>query len=39
MKELDIEPKKLPEEVSILDIKKKTGEYSKGQVGLDKFIK
>ena len=23
----------------ILDIKKKSGEYSKGQIGLDKFIK
>jgi len=39
MKELGIHPKNLPEEVSILDIKKKSGEYSKGQIGLDKFIK
>ncbi len=39
MKELDIKPKTSPEAVSLLDIKKKTGEYSKGQVGLDKFIK
>ncbi|MFX1553867.1 MAG: DUF72 domain-containing protein [Promethearchaeota archaeon] len=39
MKELDVEPKSSPEEVSILDIKKKSGEFSKGQVGLDKFLK
>ncbi|KKN16328.1 hypothetical protein LCGC14_0976940 [marine sediment metagenome] len=39
MKELEIQPKNSPEDVSILDIKKKTGEYSKGQIGLDKFFK
>ena len=39
MKELDVQPKNLPEKVRVLDIKKKTGEYLKGQVGLDKFIK
>ena len=39
MKELEVHPKNLPEEVRILDIKKKSGEYSKGQIGLDKFIK
>ncbi|MFX0105930.1 MAG: DUF72 domain-containing protein, partial [Candidatus Hodarchaeota archaeon] len=39
MKELDVKPRSLPEEVSILDIKKKSGEFSKGQMGLDKFIK
>jgi len=39
MKELDVQPKRSPEEVSILDIKKKSGEFSKGQVGLDKFLK
>ena len=38
MKELGVRPKNLPEGVSILDIKKKSGEYSKDQVGLDKFI-
>jgi len=39
MKELGIQPKSSPKEVSILKIKKKSGEFSKGQVGLDKFIK
>ncbi len=39
MKELEIQPRKLPEDVSLLDIKKKSGKYSKGQMGLDKFIK
>ena len=39
MKELDVKPKNIPEYVSILNIKKKTGEYSKGQTGIDKFIK
>ncbi|MFX0000847.1 MAG: DUF72 domain-containing protein [Candidatus Hodarchaeota archaeon] len=39
MKELGVQPKNSPERVRVLDIKKKTGEYSKGQVGLDKFIK
>jgi len=39
MKELNLQPRNSPKDVRILDIKKKTGEYSKGQVGLDKFIK
>ncbi len=39
MKELNLQPRNSPKDISILDIKKKTGEYSKGQVGLDKFIK
>ena len=39
MKELDVHPKSSPEEVSILEIKKKSGELSRGQVGLDKFLK
>ncbi|MFX1599521.1 MAG: DUF72 domain-containing protein [Promethearchaeota archaeon] len=39
MKELNVQPKTSPDQVSILDIKKKSGEFSKGQVGLDKFIK
>ena len=39
MKELEVQPRKEPEKVSLLDIKKKSGEYSKGQMGLDKFIK
>lgn len=39
MKELEVKPRSSPEEVSLLDIKKKSGEFSKGQVGLDKFLK
>ena len=39
MRELKLEPKKLPNEVSILEIKKKSGEVSRGQTDLDKFIK
>jgi len=39
MKELGLQPKKSPKEVSILDIKKKSGSYSKGQTGLDSFLK
>ncbi len=39
MKELDEKPKRSPDEISILELKKKSGEYSKGQVGLDKFLK
>jgi uncharacterized protein YecE (DUF72 family) len=39
MKELGTKPKNSPEDVSILEIKKKTGEYSKGQTDLGKFLK
>lgn len=39
LKELKLEPRKAPEKVSLLDIKKKSGKHSKGQMGLDKFIK
>ncbi|MFX1376511.1 MAG: DUF72 domain-containing protein [Promethearchaeota archaeon] len=39
MKELAILPKNSPENVSLLDIKKKSGEYSKGQIDLIKFLK
>jgi uncharacterized protein YecE (DUF72 family) len=39
MRELKLEPKKLPNEVSILEIKKKSGAVSRGQTDLDKFIK
>ncbi|MFW9900821.1 MAG: DUF72 domain-containing protein [Candidatus Thorarchaeota archaeon] len=39
MKELGIKPKKSPEDVSVLEIKKKTGEFSKGQTDLGKFLK
>lgn len=39
MKELGLQPKKSPKQVSILDVKKKSGTYSKGQTGLDSFLK
>jgi len=39
MRELNIQPRKLPEDISILETKKKSGVYSKGQMGLDKFLK
>ena len=39
MKELALQPKNSPERVSLLDVKKKSGEYSKGQTDLDKFLK
>ncbi len=39
MNELGVQPRRSPENVSLLDIKKKSGKYSKGQTGLDKFIK
>jgi hypothetical protein len=38
MGELDLEPRNDPEQVSILDIKKKSGTVSSGQTGLDKFL-
>ena len=38
MKELALQPKNSPERVSILNVKKKSGEYSKGQTDLDKFL-
>ena len=39
MRELEVKPKNSPGQVSLLDIKKKTGEYSRGQVGMDRFLK
>ncbi|MFX1420138.1 MAG: DUF72 domain-containing protein [Promethearchaeota archaeon] len=39
MKELDVKPRNSPEEVNILELKKKSGVLSKGQLGLDKFLK
>jgi uncharacterized protein YecE (DUF72 family) len=39
MKELGLQPKKSPKQVSILDVKKKSGTYAKGQTGLDSFLK
>ncbi|MFW9824012.1 MAG: DUF72 domain-containing protein [Candidatus Thorarchaeota archaeon] len=39
MKELNLKPKNSPEQISILNIKKKSGEYSKGQTDLGRFLK
>jgi len=39
MNELGLKPRKDPKEVSLLDIKKKSGTFSKGQTGIDQFIK
>jgi uncharacterized protein YecE (DUF72 family) len=39
MKELGVQPRNPPDRVNLLNIKKKTGEYSKGQTDLDKFLK
>lgn len=39
MRELGIKPRKDPSEVSLLEIKKKSGSYSKSQTGLDQFLK
>jgi len=38
MRELDTLPRNDPKNVSLLDIKKKSGTYSPGQTGLDKFL-
>jgi len=38
MRELDTLPRNEPKHVSLLDIKKKSGTYSSGQTGLDKFL-
>jgi uncharacterized protein YecE (DUF72 family) len=39
MKELELEPRHSPKNINLLEIKKKSGTLSKGQLGLDKFIK
>ncbi|MFX1586901.1 MAG: DUF72 domain-containing protein, partial [Promethearchaeota archaeon] len=39
MRELGIKPRKDPTKVSLLEIKKKSGTYSKNQTGLDQFLK
>jgi len=39
MKELGVQPRNPPERINLLDIKKKSGEYSKGQTDLNKFLK
>ncbi len=38
MRELNLNPRKEPKQVRILDIKRKSGTYSRGQTGLDKFL-
>ncbi|MFX1488000.1 MAG: DUF72 domain-containing protein [Promethearchaeota archaeon] len=38
MKELNLQPRHSPKDVSILDVKKKSGAFSKGQTGLDEFL-
>lgn len=39
MQELGLEPRNNPEEISIFDIKKKSGSLPEGQLGLDRFLK
>jgi uncharacterized protein YecE (DUF72 family) len=39
MKELNLEPRNRPEDVKILNVKKKASKSWKGQVDLDKFLK
>ncbi|MFX0027436.1 MAG: DUF72 domain-containing protein [Candidatus Hermodarchaeota archaeon] len=39
MRELSLKPRNTPDEISILEIKKKSGSFPKGQLGLNKFIK
>lgn len=38
MKELSVQPRNSPSRVNLLEIKKKSGEYPKGQMDLDKFM-
>jgi len=38
MRELKIKPRKDPKDINLLEIKKKSGELSKGQTGLDQFF-
>jgi len=38
MKELNLEPRNMPEDIEILEIKKDSGLISKGQTSLDKFF-
>ena len=39
MKEMNLKPRNNPKEIEILEIKKKSGIYSKDQTNLDKFLK
>lgn len=39
MKELELEPRHSPKNINVLEIKKKSGTFSKGQLGLDDFVK
>ena len=38
MKELNLNPRTDPEKVSLLEVKKESGEISQGQTSLDKFF-
>lgn len=38
MKELKIEPKNYPDKINLLDLRKRTGNHSKGQKSLDDFF-
>ncbi|KKK45893.1 MAG: hypothetical protein Lokiarch_06020, partial [Candidatus Lokiarchaeum sp. GC14_75] len=38
MKELSVQPRNSPSRVNLLEIKKKSGEFPKGQMDLDKFM-
>jgi len=38
MKQLGLKPRTSPEKVSILDVKKRSGQLSKGQTSLEKFF-
>ena len=39
MRELNLKPRNTPDEINIIDIKKKSGSLPKGQLGLNKFLK
>jgi uncharacterized protein YecE (DUF72 family) len=39
MKEMNLTPRNNPKEIEVLEIKKKSGIYSKDQTSLDKFLK
>jgi len=39
MKELNVKPRNDPDEIHLLDIKKKSGVHDKGQTSLDRFFK
>ena len=39
MKELNLKPRKRPEDITVLGVKKKSGIFKKGQTDLDRFLK